>query len=274
VSERHILVIANETVVGSALIDTVKRRATEGSVRVTVLAPVNEPRQGYVVYDNTRRTAARRRLDKTIGKLRVEGIPADGIVVEADPVDVVRDAIHQLEPDEVIVSTHPQQKSRWLRGNRVDQMRRVAGDLPFEHVVVDLSGEDEKNVLVVANQTVLDEPLLVKIRERAAKGSASFLIVSPQGDSDTNYDDAERRLRRAVSLLRGEGIEAHGQISHPDPYQAVQQAIQDERIDELIVSTFPGRRSGWLRQDLVERLRKDTGLPLEHVESEPATVAV
>jgi predicted deacetylase len=272
--ERHILVVANETVAGKGLTDAVKRRAADGPVRVTVLAPVNEPRQGYVVYDNTRRTSARRRLDKTLARLRAEGIPADGIVVEADPVDMVRDAVHQLEPDELIVSTHPQQRSRWLRGNQVDQMRRVAGDLPFEHIVVDLAGEGEKNVLVVANQTVLDEQLLQKIRKRAAESEASFLIVSPQGEAETSYHDAERRLTRAVALLRSEGIDAHGQISHPDPYQAVQQAIQDERIDELIVSTFPGQRSGWLRQNLVERLRKDPGLPLEHVESESTEPAV
>ena len=274
-AERHILVIANETAAGQALSDTIKRHAESGPVRVTVLAPVTQPSQGYVVYQDTRRAAAGRRLDKTVGKLRELGIPAQGLVVEADPVDALRDAIHQLEPDEVIVSTHPEQKSGWLRRNKVEQMQKVAGDLPFEHVVVDLDAESgQKNVLVIANQTVLGEPLLQKIRDRAAQGPASFLIISPQGQSDTSYDEAERRLRRAVALLRSGGIDAHGQISHPDPYQAVMEAVEDERIDELIVSTFPGERSGWLRQDLVERLRKDTNLPIEHVESEPETTGV
>jgi hypothetical protein len=273
--ERHVLVIANETAGGKALADAIRRRAESGPVRVTVLAPVTQPRQGYVVYQDTRRAAAGRRLDRTVEKLREAGIPAQGLVVEADPVDALRDAIHQLEPDEVIVSTHPHQQSGWLRRNKVEQMQKVAGELPFEHVVVDLSAEEgPRNVLVVANQTVLDEPLLAKIRERAAKGPASFLIISPQGQSETSYDEAERRLRRAVALLRSEGIDVHGQISHPDPHQAVMEALEDERIDELIVSTFPGARSGWLRQDLVERLRKDTGLPLEHIESEPAAAEV
>ena len=44
------------------------------------------------------------------------------------------------------------------------------------------------------------------------------------------------------------------------------QATEDERVDELIVSTFPRARSGWLRRDLVERLRTDTKLPVDHVE--------
>jgi hypothetical protein len=263
---KQILVVANETVVSKALVELIEEKAKGGAVYVTVLAPVNQPRQGYVVYYDTRRAAARRRLEKTLDLLRSAGIPADGIVVESDPVSALQDAIHQLEPDEIVVSTHPQQKSGWLRRNAVEQMRRVAGDLPFQHVVVDLAVErGHANVLVVANQTVLGAPLLDKIRERAQKAPASFLIISPQGESEGSYEAAERRLLRAVSLLRGEGLDVHGQISHPDPFSAVLQTMEDERVDELIVSTFPDARSGWLRRNLLERLRDETKLPIEHV---------
>jgi hypothetical protein len=265
---RLILVVANETVVSHALVELLEARAAaEGEVRVVVVAPVHQPRQGYVVYYDTRRAAARRRLDRTLELLRKAGVPATGVVVEADPVAALRDAIAQLEPDEIVVSTHPRQQSGWLRRNAVDQMRRVAGGIPFEHVVVDLAAEHgEANVLVVANQTVLGEPLLAKIRQRAAQSPASFLIISPQGEGEGSYEEAEHRLLRAVTLLRAEGLDVHGQISHPDPYAAVMQTIEDERVDELIVSTFPNERSGWMRRDLVERLRADAKLPLEHVQ--------
>jgi hypothetical protein len=272
---RQILVVANETVVSKALVDLIEETAKGSDVVVTVLAPVNQPRQGYVVYYDTRRAAARRRLDKTLELLRSAGVHANGVVVESDPVSALRDAIDQLEPDEIIVSTHPQQKSGWLRRNAVDQMRRVAGDLPFRHLVVDLEAEHgAANVLVVANQTVLGSPLLDEIRERAAQSPAGFLIISPQGDSEGSYEEAEKRLLRAVTLLRSEGIEAHGQISHPDPYAAVLQTMEDERVDELIVSTFPDERSGWLRRNLLERLREETKLPIKHVEVDvPAGVS-
>jgi hypothetical protein len=262
-----ILVVANETVVSPSLVELLEQKAAAQSIRVIVVAPVNQPRQGYVVYYATRRAAARRRLDRTLDLLRKAGVPATGVVVEADPVSALRDGIAQLGPDEIIVSTHPQQQSGWLRRNAVEQMRRVAGPIPFEHVVVDLAAEHgQANVLVVANQTVLGEPLLAKIRERAAQSPTGFLIISPQGESDGSYDEAEHRLLRAVTLLRSEGLDVHGQISHPDPYAAVMQTIEDERVDELIVSTFPGERSGWMRRNLVERLRADTKLPVDHVE--------
>jgi histidinol dehydrogenase len=264
-----IVVIANETAASRSLVDLLEQKGHGQDSYVVVVAPVNQPRQGYVVYYDTRRASARRRLDKTLDLLRESGIPAEGVVVETDPVAALRDAIDQLEPDEVIVSTHPVQKSGWLRRNAVDQMRRVAGNLPFEHVVVDLQAEGgQSNVLVVANQTVLSESLLDTIRARAGQSPAGFLIISPQGDSDSSYEDAEKRLLRAVGRLRGEGLNVHGQISHPDPYTAVMQTLEDEKIDEIIVSTFPNERSGWMRRNLVERLRNDAKVPVEHVQSD------
>jgi hypothetical protein len=268
-ARRHLLVIANETVAGPALIDAVKRHAAQGPILVTVVCPINNPREGYVVYEDTRRASAGRRLERTLGMLREAAIAAHGLVVDSDPVNAVRDAIAELEPppDEIIVSTHPQQRSGWLRRNLVDQIKRAAEPRPVEHVVVDLESDTgEKNVLVVANETVVGKRLLDKIRERAAQGPASFLLISPQSDPTVaEHPEAERRLKRAVAELRAAGIDAHGQVAHPDPYTAAMHAVRDERIDEIIVSTFPQERSGWLRKDLVERLRENAGVPVEHV---------
>jgi hypothetical protein len=267
---RHILVVANETVAGSRLIDAVKQKAARQDVElVTVLAPVNTPRAGYVVYEDTRRAAAGRRLDRTLAALREAGIPAHGLVVESDPADAVRDAFGMLDPKptDVILSTHPVEKSGWMRKNVVDRVRKAAGDVPVEHIVVEIGEEGgPTNVLVVANETVVGEALLERIRARASRGPASFLIISPQSDpTQSAHPEAERRLRRALSELRAAGIEAHGQVAHPDPYTAAMQAIEDERIDEIIVSTFEPEQSGWLRRDLVQRLQDDAGVPVEHV---------
>jgi hypothetical protein len=269
-----VLVIANETVAGKALTDPLDRRGAEGDLQVTVVCPVNAPREGYVVYNDTRRASARRRLDKTLEHLQAAGISADGFVVESDPVDAARDGLAQLEPpvDEIIVSTHPASRSGWLHRDVVERIRKVAGSVPVEHVVVDLAAEGgEANVLVIANETVLGEPLLRAIRARAARSPASFMIMCPQSDPQmAGHPEAERRLRRALAALRGAGIDAHGQIAHPDPYTAAVNAVHDERVDEIIVSTFPGEAtSSWLRKDVVTRIRDATKLPVEHVEVAP-----
>jgi hypothetical protein len=265
----HILVVANETVASHQLLDAVRGEAEAGVDLVTVLAPVNTPSGGYVVYEDTRRAAAGRRLDRTLAALHEAGISAHGLVVETAPVDAVRDALAQLEPppDRIVVSTHPAEKSGWMRKHVVEKIREVAGETPVEHIVVDLDAEGgPKNVLVIANETVIGEPLLERIRERARRGDASFLIISPQSDpTQAAHPDAERRLRRALTMLRADGIDAHGQVAHPDPYTAATHAVDDERIDEIIVSTFAPSKSGWLRRDLVERLQKATKLPVEHV---------
>jgi hypothetical protein len=261
-----VLVVANETLVGRELVDTLLGRAEHGPIRVSVVAPVTQPREGYVVYRDSRRAAASRRLDSVLAALRLAGIPAHGGVFDDEPLAAAKDVLASEAVDEIVVCTHPETKSGWLRKNLVDEIRKVAGDRPVEHVVSDVSGRVGVNVLVVANETVLGEPLLDRIRQRANESAASFLIVCPQSDSTRGeHPEAERRLRAALSMLRSAGLDVHGQIAHPDPFVATMEAVEDERIDEIIVSTFPGERSGWLRRDLVGRLRSQTGLPVQHV---------
>ena len=110
-------------------------------------------------------------------------------------------------------------------------------------------------------------------KQSPARGNASFLIISPQSDpTQGEHPEAERRLRRALADLRGEGIDAHGQVAHPDPFSAALDAIGEERVDEIIVSTFAPSRSPWLRKNLVQRLHDETKLPVEHIVFQPDQV--
>jgi hypothetical protein len=52
---------------------------------------------------------------------------------------------------------------------------------------------------------------------------------------------------------------------HPDPFTAIQNAVRWYPVDDIIISTFAPERSGWLRADLVGRVRSATGKPVEHV---------
>jgi hypothetical protein len=88
----HILVIANETAASKALLDALRDKSTSED-RFTVIAPVNEPASGYVVYEDTRRASAGRRLEKTLTALREAGFAAQGFVVETGPVQAAKDAI-------------------------------------------------------------------------------------------------------------------------------------------------------------------------------------
>jgi hypothetical protein len=263
---RRILVLANETVTGKALVDKLRERAEQGPVEVRVIAPQNPPRAGFVVYDESRRSSAERRLRRALDMLAKEGIAADGEVVDPDPLQSLKDALYQYRPDEVIISTHPELRSRWLRGNLVDQARKAAGETPVEHIVVDLAAPRERaHVLVVANQTLLGEPLLQALRERAEEGPAEFTLVAP-----ADVPGVQERLDEAVRRLRDAGLDASGHIGHPDPYIAVTNAIDEEGIDEVVISTFPRATSGWLRRNVVERVRGATEVPVRHVVVEQA----
>ena len=135
---RHVLVVANETVAGESLIKSLREHAEAGPIRVTVVCPISQPRHGTVVYEDTRRASARRRLDRTLAILRDAEISAHGLVVDTDPVNAVRDALAQDEVDEIVISTHPEANSGWMRRDVVGAVQKVAGSIPVEHVVVDL----------------------------------------------------------------------------------------------------------------------------------------
>jgi hypothetical protein len=258
----HVLVVANETVAGKTLLDAVRARAAGGQLRVTVVSPQNDPRAGYVVYEESRRSSAERRLRRTLDLLHEAGIAARGAVVDPDPLQALKDALHQYAPvDEVIISTHPGAvKSSWLRAGLVERARK-ATDVPVRHVEVDLESPRERaHVLVLANQTILGAPLLGAIAERARSTPADFTLVAP-----ADQPGVQRRLERALTELRQAGVEATGHIGDPDPVTAALNAVHDERVDEIIISTFPAATSGWLRRDVVGRIRKGAGLPVRHV---------
>jgi hypothetical protein len=263
---KRILVVANETVVGKPLIDAVRRHAADGEVDVHVISPQNQPHHGYVIYDSMVRQAAENRLQLTIAQLREAGIEqVHGEVMDPDPYSAVMDALGERDYDEIIISTHPETRSGWLREGLVDRVRRAARR-PVEHVVVDLDAErdDVKRTLVVANQTVGRQELLDVLRRKAEEEPRRFIVISPQSGGQ-EVGDAHERLADALRVLEDEQFDAIGQVVHPDPYTAIQHALQFYAPDDIVISTFPATRSGWLRGDLVDRVRSTTGKPVEHV---------
>jgi hypothetical protein len=270
---KRILVVANETVAGKPLIDAVRERAAGDSADVHVICPQNQPRHGYVIYDSMVRDAAENRLKMTLALLREAGIEADGEVMDPDPYAAIMDALGEREYDEIVISTHPETRSGWLREGLVDRVRRAARR-PVEHVVVDLDAErdDVKRTLVVANQTVASPELLELLRRKAADEPRRFIVICPQsasGNGDgAEAGDAAERLAHMLKALEDAGLQAVGQVEHRDPYTAIQNALQFYAPDDIVISTFPETRSGWLRADLIGRVETSTGKPVEHVVSE------
>jgi hypothetical protein len=262
---KTVLVVANETVGGRSLVEAVKARAQQGAARFHVICPQNEPRHGYVIYDDLAQAAAENRLETTLAELREAGIEADGQVMDPDPYAATMDGIAHYHADEVIISTHPETRSGWLRCDLVERIRSDSG-LPITHVVVDLDADraHKLSTLVVANQTVGGQPLIDLLRTKAQASPHRFIVLCPRGDGTA--EEAAERLAHTLARLREAGLECTGQVGDPDPFTAIQNALQFYMVDEIVISTFPGERSGWLRTNLVERTRSATGKPIQHIE--------
>ena len=143
---------------------------------------------------------------------------------------------------------------------------RDASGVPVEHVVVALDADraDATRTLVVANQTVGGEPLIGLLRGKAHESPHKFIVICPQGETG-DAAEAQERLAHTLERLHDEGLDATGQVMDPDPFTAIQNALQFYAVDEIVISTFPETRSGWLRSDLVGRVKGSTSKPVEHV---------
>lgn len=139
--EYRILVVANETVGGPELLAEVRQRAGDRHARVLVVAPaLNSPLKTMLSDEDAARAAAQERLEASLTSMRAVGLDAQGEVGDSDPVQAIDDALRTFAPDELIVSTHPEGRSKWLELGVVERSRQRF-DLPLTHVVVDLDAD-------------------------------------------------------------------------------------------------------------------------------------
>ena len=136
--EQHrVLVVANETVGGSQLLDTIRERIAGRDARVLVVCPaLNSPLRHWASDEDEAREQAQHRLDTSLETMQGAGIQAAGEIGDGDPIQAIEDALRTFRPDELVVSTHPLGKSHWLERGVVEKARERFA-LPVTHVVVD-----------------------------------------------------------------------------------------------------------------------------------------
>ena len=268
---RHILVVANQTIGGAKLLECVRERAQEPETTFTIVVPMTAPRSGYVIYEDAVRDAAQVRLDLALSYLRGEDIQAQGEIGDEDPYTATLDAIDEYHPDEIIISTLPLASSGWLRRDLVERVQDTT-EIPVTHVVsdVDAEGLPFDVTLVIANVTAGRGKLRARMKEIASEtDDALFIVVVPlQAGDGRAAAEARARLGNTLQRMRGEGLLVAGMLGDPDPYTATMNALQFFHVSRIIISTLPVTRSGWLRADLVERVRKAANVEVEHVVAE------
>jgi GABA permease len=136
----RVLVVANETVGADELIEELRAIDAAGKARYFVTVPANPVDTGQAevkgavwVWQATVE-AAQRRLDSTLAVLRSHGLDADGALGDYRPLQALQQAVADFKPDRIVIATHPEGRSTWLRHGVVDRARQQY-DVPVRHVV-------------------------------------------------------------------------------------------------------------------------------------------
>ena len=265
---KHILVVANQTIGGAKLMESVKERAKVPDTSFTLVVPMTRPHSGYVIYDDAVRDSAQVRLDLTLSYLRGEEIVAGGEIGDEDPYAATLDAIREYDPDEVIISTLPHAHSGWLRRDLIERIQDSTR-VPVTHLISDIDAEELpfQLTLVVANVTSGRGVLRERMKEIVAEHEDMlFIVVVPLQAGDGRAAAVARaRLGNTLDGMRREGLLVAGMIGDPDPYTATMNALQFLHVSRVIISTLPAEKSGWLRADLIERVRKAANIEVEHI---------
>jgi hypothetical protein len=126
------LVVANQTLGGTALVGTVQERVMEGAaIRVVVTAA--EPAGDAAPGTGDPVAAAQQRLEEALDRLRADGVEATGSVGPADPVEAIREAMHTTRFDGIIIATHPAGASKWFHMDLPHRIEREF-QLPVEWI--------------------------------------------------------------------------------------------------------------------------------------------
>jgi hypothetical protein len=267
---RPLLVFLNEVAGGRKLLQAVKERA-DGVPFVAVAAPQNQPAVGQLIdSEGELREAARARVEVTMSILAEYGIDSVGEVMDHDPALALDDAVRAHEPGEILISCLYETRFGLTRKDLVEWARgRFEPEVKVTHIPVRIEDDsirwDLNHKLVVATQTVAAPDLVARLKEDAAERPHRFTIVCPRAE-DVTEPQIVRDLASTLAALYRADVDATGQPMSPDPFHAVQNAIEHYRIDEVLISTFAGESSRWLSEDLVGRTREITEKPVEHLE--------
>ena len=138
----RLLVVANETIQGESLLEEIRGRCHDRDCEILVVTPaLASSRASHWASDvDEAIELARQRMELSLIEIERLGLKAKGVIGDSDPNIAIEDALRVFSADEIVISTHPPERSRWLEHGVVNRARETI-DLPITHVVVDLAAE-------------------------------------------------------------------------------------------------------------------------------------
>ncbi|HEX6587026.1 MAG TPA: hypothetical protein VF052_09755 [Solirubrobacterales bacterium] len=270
---KRILVFLNEVAGGRKLLQACRELSEAGAEHFGVVAPQNLPIVGQLVDVEERRAAAQSRVDVTQSVLREFGISSEGGVMDPESSLALDDAVRATQPDYILLSALYETRFGLMRKDLVE-WAKARFDARVEHIPVRVDDDavrwDLTHTLVVATRTVNSQDLVSRLKERAAERPHRYTFICPRSGNVPREQVCANLAATLAEMYRNE-IDATGSPMSPEPFHAIENAIEHYRVDDILISTLRGTQSKWLEEGLIERVQHLTDKPLEHVESGTAS---
>jgi hypothetical protein len=121
------------------------------------------------------------------------------------------------------------------------------------HVLV--PADTERNLLV----DVIDHLSMLELRR------ALDAVRGREQDGDQARASASQALTLSLEALRGNGLDAEGEVTQDDPMPAVHSAVDSLQAREVVVVTRPHAVEDTFHRDWASRARDELGVPVLHV---------
>src|SRR3954454_10750485 len=120
------LVVANQTAASPELVSMLKQRAEDGPRRFIIIVP-----QDHGLGTAVR--GARQRLKRLLASLADAGVVAGGLIGDPDPYTATMNAVQFFHISEIIISTLPETRSKWVADKLIERVEKATGK-PVQHI--------------------------------------------------------------------------------------------------------------------------------------------
>jgi predicted phosphoribosyltransferase len=145
-TSQRVLLVADRTAAGPHVVAALRARAARGPSDVTLLVPATPLPGRWTWEEGKARREAKRRMRAAASRLKRSGFAVRPVLGDFSAIEAIGDELRQRSYDEIVISTLPTGRSKWLKQDLPARVARKF-DVPVTHIEAGDDREDPGTLL-------------------------------------------------------------------------------------------------------------------------------